>query len=58
MVSVSAAARYRDDGTAPTSTVGFPLAANEKLIYDGDLAKFQIISQAGTITVDYLFYRA
>ena len=31
------AVRWRDDGTAPTAAIGYPLAVGAELRYDGDL---------------------
>lgn len=50
-------ARYRDDGTNPTSAVGFPVATGVTIFYTGALSKFTIIPTAATSTVDILFYR-
>jgi hypothetical protein len=42
--------RWRDDGTAPTSTVGFILYAGQEFLYDGDLSKIQFIqTESGSI---------
>jgi hypothetical protein len=38
--------RWRDDGTAPTATVGMTLKVNTVLEYDGDLEKIQFIQAA------------
>lgn len=45
------AVRWRDDGIAPTATVGHPLAVGQELIYTGNRASsLQFISQvAGAI---------
>lgn len=56
----TAAVRYRDDGTAPTASVGFPLAvtgANQPLTYCGQLSAIQFIQQAGSATLNVLYYR-
>lgn len=47
--------RWRDDGTAPTSTVGMPVAVGVVLSYDGDLKKIQFIQQAsgGILNISY-----
>ena len=37
------AVRWRDDGVAPTATVGMPLAAGVTLQYDGDLSMIKFI---------------
>jgi len=50
----SAAVRIRDDGTAPTASVGYPLATATEWAYDGSkLAALQVI---GAATVDCWFY--
>jgi hypothetical protein len=54
----SNSARWRDDGTAPTATVGMPLPINTNLLYDGELGKFQIISNAVSANVNISFYNA
>lgn len=44
------AIRWRDDGIAPTATVGYPLANGAELRYTGQFARLQVISQvAGAI---------
>jgi len=48
--------RWRDDGTAPTATVGMPLAAGVTLQYDGDLTKIQFINNGGTAEVNISYY--
>lgn len=49
--------RYRDDGTAPTSTVGYPVAVGTQLYYAGTLSAVQLIAQSGTPVVDVLYYK-
>ncbi len=49
----SQAMRWRDNGQAPTASVGQRIAAGEQLTYDGSLSAFRIIKEAdGTGTVD------
>lgn len=48
--------RWRDDGVAPTSTVGMPLAAGVTLQYDGDLSKIQFIEQAASAKLNISYY--
>ena len=44
------AVRWRDDGVAPTSTVGMVLAAGASMEYDGNLAGIRFIeATAGAI---------
>jgi hypothetical protein len=52
------AVRYRDDGVAPTATVGMPLAIGEPgLFYEGRLSAIQVISQTSGAKLDVLYYR-
>lgn len=50
------AARWRADGTPPTAAAGMPLAIGAQLVFDGDLALFQIIGVAagGKLDVEYM----
>ncbi len=47
--------RYRDDGTAPTATVGIPLSGC--MSYAGPLSAIQFISVGASSTIDALYYR-
>ena len=49
--------RYLDNGSTPTATGGMPLRVGEKLTYTGSLAALKFIPQAGTATLDVLFYK-
>lgn len=54
------AIKYRDDGTAPTTTLGVTLPVTTSglpFIYQGTLSKIQFISTTGTATLDILYYR-
>jgi hypothetical protein len=50
--------RWRDDGTAPTATVGFPLAAGSQLEYNGDLNRIRFIQQTAGATLHIAFFKA
>ena len=50
------AVRWRDDGTAPTSSVGMPLAVGVPLQYDGDLNNIQFIEQTGGAKLNISYY--
>lgn len=50
------AIRYRDDGTAPTASIGIPVAAGTCFQYAGNIAKLSVIQQSATATVDASFY--
>ena len=52
------ALRYRDDGTAPTATVGQPIAVTDAPIaYEGTISALQFIAQVSGGIVDVLFYK-
>jgi hypothetical protein len=48
--------RWRDDGTAPTASVGMPLAAGVTLQYDGDLKKIRFIEQTASAKLNITYY--
>ena len=50
------AVRWRDDGVAPTASVGMPLAAGVTLQYDGDLTKIQFIQQSVSAKLNITYY--
>lgn len=50
------AVRWRDDGVAPTASVGMPLAAGVTLQYDGDLTKIQFIEQTSGAKLNVTYY--
>lgn len=52
-----AAVRYRDDGTAPTSSVGIPVAAGTCFQYAGNIAAIQFIQQSSGAVIDVSYYR-
>jgi hypothetical protein len=48
--------RWRDDGTAPTGSVGMPLAIGTTLSYDGDLSRIRFIEQAASAKLNVSYY--
>ena len=48
--------RWRDDGTAPTGSVGMPLAIGATLSYDGDLTRIRFIEQASSAKLNVSYY--
>ena len=52
----SQAIRYRDDGTAPTASIGMPVAVAVCFAYTGPVSKLAIIQQASAATVNITFY--
>lgn len=51
------AIRYRDDGTAPTATVGQPVAVGVSVLFGGNLSALRVISQTAGAKLNVLFYR-
>lgn len=56
IVAESQAVRWRDDGTAPTASVGMPLAVGEPFAYDGDLTRIRFIEQTASATLNIAYY--
>mgnify|MGYP000016362215 CR=1 len=53
----SQAVRWRDDGTDPTATVGYPLAAGSELQYSASsLSRLKFIEQTASATLDISYY--
>ena len=48
--------RWRDDGVAPTASVGMPLAAGVALQYDGDLTKIRFIESTAGAKLNISYY--
>jgi hypothetical protein len=48
--------RWRDDKTAPTASVGMPLAIGVPLQYDGDLVNIKFIQQSSTAKLNISYY--
>jgi len=56
IVAETQAVRWRDDGTAPTASVGMPLATGVSLSYDGDLTAVRFIQQTASATLNVSYY--
>jgi hypothetical protein len=56
IIAEGAPVRWRDDNTAPTATVGMPLAIGVPLQYDGDLSKIRFIQQSATAKINISYY--
>ena len=52
----AAAVRWRDDGVAPTATVGMPVAAGDALVYNAGLTAIRFIAQGGSPVLDVSYY--
>jgi hypothetical protein len=48
--------RWRDDGTAPTASIGMPIFVGASLSYDGDLNRIRFIQQAASATLNVSYY--
>jgi hypothetical protein len=48
--------RWRDDGVAPTASVGMILPVLVTLSYDGDLNRIQFIQQAASAILNVSYY--
>lgn len=49
--------RIRDDGTAPTASVGFPLlVADDALVYMGNLSGLRVIAATAGGILNVLYY--
>lgn len=48
--------RWRDDGVAPTTTVGNRLFADDTLIYTGDMNALKFIEEAASAKLNIAFY--
>ena len=51
-----AAVRWRDDGNAPTASIGMPLAAGVTLQYDGDISRIRFIQQTPGAKLNISYY--
>ena len=56
IIAESQGVRWRDDKTAPTATVGMPLAVGIPLQYDGDLTNIQFIEQTASAKLNISYY--
>jgi hypothetical protein len=50
------AIRWRDDATAPTASVGYPLAVGAELRYTGAMAALRVIGQAASGVLNIVAY--
>jgi len=51
------AVRFRDDGTNPTASVGYPLAVGQSMTYVGTLSALKFIEQTASAKLDILYYQ-
>lgn len=57
--AITAAVRFRDDGTNPTSLVGYSIAQNGEIILTSakQLSAFKVIAQDTTASLEVVFYK-
>lgn len=48
--------RWRDDGVAPTATIGMPLAVGTVFTYDGDLKRIKFIEQTASAKLNVTYH--
>jgi len=53
----SNAVRWRDDGTNPTASVGFPADSGERIAYSGTLTAIKFIRQSADATLDVACFK-
>ena len=56
IIAEAQAVRWRDDGTAPTATVGYPLAVGVEMKYEGNLKSIQFFEQAASAKLNITYY--
>ena len=56
IIAEGAPVRWRDDGIAPSTTVGMPIAVGVPLQYDGDLSKIRFIQQSASAKLNISYY--
>ncbi len=50
--------RWRDDGTNPTASVGYPLPAGGELVYTAAPSALRFIESTSGATLDVMYYGA
>lgn len=57
MTCTAQACRWRDDGTDPTATIGYPVAINVEMRYDsGSMSRIKFISQTAGSIINVCYY--
>lgn len=54
--ALTQAARWRDDGTDPTATVGMQIAAGDSLFYNGEIGHIRLIEEAASTEINVTYY--
>lgn len=56
IVAETQGVRWRDDGTAPTATIGMPLAVGVPFNYDGPIQNLRFIQQTASAVLNISYY--
>lgn len=48
--------RWRDDGVAPTASIGMPVASGSSFSYEGSLGTIQFIQQIASATINITYF--
>jgi len=56
IIATGQSVRWRDDGTAPTATIGMPLLTNIPLDCGGNVQKIRFIEQTGGAVLNISYY--
>lgn len=56
IVAETQGVRWRDDGVAPTASIGMPLAVGVPFQYDGDLTGIKFIEQTASAKLNVSYY--
>ena len=57
VVVEGADARWRDDGVAPTTSIGMPIYSGTPTQFSGDLTTLKFIAQSSTSTYNISYYK-
>lgn len=57
IIAETQAVRFRDDGTAPTATVGMALAVAQEFEYAGNLSAIRFIEQTASAKLNVSYYK-
>lgn len=56
IIAETQSVRWRDDGVAPTASVGMLLPVNTVFVYDGDISRIQFIETTASASLSVSYY--
>ncbi|TAJ97158.1 MAG: hypothetical protein EPO41_03970 [Reyranella sp.] len=56
VVPEGGAVRFRDDGTDPDASTGFPIAEDQPFEFSGNLRSVKLIQKSSTVTLHVYYY--